>query len=334
MNKFEYFLLILSIPISLAMLAGADAATVQQDLNVTVVPSGSTGQCVYGKHGLVRGRPHIAGGTLLAEDGCILRGFHGSYNIDNIRNTTWVNQLTSIAHMNTMRIYANAGTDSIANIEAGFDAWLDVANQTGIYLIFQDSCDQGGAQSPCPESEPPDFWTQISSRYANKTNVIYEIMNEPDVSIDPFQQISGSMELNAYNAIRQNAPDTMVIVWSPSYITADLPLSNIKSEPGISYTNAVIGWHGYDFNGSTCQQQYNLAQSYVAAGYGQIMTETNEDGSGTACSFTPLIVNVLEPNKTSWMLLNDGGFCIASNHTCYGNTPPNPQYMNITWPQD
>src|SRR5271168_1413993 len=53
-------------------LAHADASA---SLSVNVIPSGSPPKatCQLGNHGAVRGRAHVANGTLLADDGCLLR---------------------------------------------------------------------------------------------------------------------------------------------------------------------------------------------------------------------------------------------------------------------
>src|SRR5262252_10799587 len=117
MNKTSRGILILSIPIFLTMLMGADAATVQQDLSVTVVPSSSKqpGQCVYGNHGSLRGRPTVVPGkTIIADDGCELFGI-ASFTIPDgpftpcYTSLTWWKQIHDQGHINVIRAFGYLG---------------------------------------------------------------------------------------------------------------------------------------------------------------------------------------------------------------------------------
>ena len=57
---------------------------------------------------------------------------------------------------------------------------VSLAGQTGAYVIIGNAYG-AGSKTNCPSlSQLLSFWSQIAPRYANNTNVIYEIFNEAD----------------------------------------------------------------------------------------------------------------------------------------------------------
>jgi hypothetical protein len=81
-------------------------------------------KCVHGNHGALRGRPQIIpGGTIVAEDGCILRGVAAHpFPFDPYQtywsDVTWWQNLHDIGHFNIVRV----------------GAWLDTFTDTGFEL--------------------------------------------------------------------------------------------------------------------------------------------------------------------------------------------------------
>jgi aryl-phospho-beta-D-glucosidase BglC (GH1 family) len=322
----------------------ASAANPSADLSGQIVPSGG---CNAGNHGLVRGRAQIAGGTMVAEDGCLIRAVSshmdapsdGGTFAANYGNITWWHQMHDIGHFNALRIAAylqwgppgGARTDSqtMANVESQLDTILSLASQVGMYVVID--CHSfpgpGGAGD-----NPPDwgndqygnatFWTTIAARYANNSNVIFEIQNEPDGDGD----IAGHVT-SAYNLIRSLAPNTKLIT---NTFNCNGSLNIIQAETAIDYTNvAASGFHPYcDANISN---EMAISQQIQAAGFPVIMTEYCCGASGGGIDMNGYIA-ALEAGQISWFLWA-AGFTDASTGITYGSDQGYGP-LNITWPKD
>lgn len=65
-----------------------------------------------------------------------------------------------------------------------------------------------------------DFWTFYAPRYASETHVIYEIHNEPVAWPPPYSSPTATppggvdLQIDAYQVIRAQAPDTPVLFFS------------------------------------------------------------------------------------------------------------------------
>ena len=100
------------------------------------------------------------------------------------------------------------------------------------------------------------FWRLIAPRYAQRTNVLYELTNEP-VPWHPndYTLRDVSKFANIYDRVRGDAPDTHIIL--ASFATPDSWTSrSMKSvaedlvDYGVDFSNASIGFHTYDLGSS------------------------------------------------------------------------------------
>jgi hypothetical protein len=278
-------------------------------------PPPSAGGCQLGNHGPVRGWAQVANGTLLADDGCLLRGgapyadvtlgylqfMHDTDHFNYIRYPGWIGGWYGDPNYDVRSLQ-----DNITYI----DAVLAYAKQTGMYV------DIVYISGPCDTSWGlvNQFWQTVAPRYANETNVIYELKNEPDYCESDMSQLAND-EATTYQLVRSLSPNTPIIAWSfislldPDNNGAGL-VNTLSQASQIDYSNAVVGFHPY---GSPVDQVSAAITEAEQAGYPVMHTEY------TPCTdwYWPSLVSMLESRGVSWNCGDDPMGAIA-----------------ITWPED
>ena len=83
------------------------------------------------------------------------------------------------------------------------------------------------------------FWTNVASRFANDSNVLFELFNEP-VDAGDWPTLRSHMQ-SWYDTVRQSAPDNLVLVGTPSW---DQEIGATVSDP-IDGTNIAYVSHTY-----------------------------------------------------------------------------------------
>jgi len=168
-------------------------------------------------------------------------------------------------------------------------------------------------QDPMPDlSHAPSFWTDVAKHYANESNVIFELFNEPfpgkgnaDASEwmcwknGSCPQASGvhfpaaGME-QLVQAIRNAGAKNVILlgalVWSNHM---DGWLDYVPTDPG---NNMGAVWHSYDFNACVDQGCWDKTVKPVAAKYPVVVTE-----SGFKTDYTAKLWPYLESNGISYM---------------------------------
>jgi len=259
--------------------------------------------CQLGNHGAVRGRPQVTpAGTLVADDGCPLntvgaftdgnngQGWTNGYNTSSQdawgapMQLSWYQDVVNTGHFNGVRLMmpmdqndqCSEGapdpwySDPISTAESEADMVVNFAQQTGLYVII--------TLDPCPDNFNNDatWWQTMAPRYANVTNVILEMHNEPDNGA--LANICSPSELGTlYQTVRPLAPNSPLIAFTYEN-TYNLsywcnPLQSLVQGSGISFSsdnNIVMGFHAYDNNTSDVQTFMQLAQS---DGYPIVHTE-------------------------------------------------------------
>jgi Cellulase (glycosyl hydrolase family 5) len=290
--------------------------------------------------GLVRGRAYVANGTLVADNGSILRAVSTHTSADDYASrhysdVNWWRALHDVGHFNAVRAAAYLGNwfghgpdMDVATIERVLDTIISRAKQTGMYVIIDDHSAESFV-SLTNWKLNAQFWSAIAPRYKDDTNVIYELKNEPDVrgKWDALPHYESS----AFELVRSLAPATPIIAWSLESITAvddQYGLLKLLSEAkGIDYSNAAVGYHPYEAVGQE-QRLVKLASHMQQAGYPIVMTEYSNDR-------TPPLSYLygLETAGISWILLDGDGFTDAATGVSYGNPSKNPIRLRVTWPE-
>jgi len=190
------------------------------------------------------GRVRISSGTVVTDKGTLLRGAYVS--------TDWYSSLPSHQEikgikaygLNAIHLYAECGNYQYAGeCVDKVDSIVKWTEQDSLYLIL--------TIGNCNSTEidykfTMDFWKFYAPRYKDKKHVIYEIRNEPPFSI-PFPDTAIALERNAYQIIRENAPETHVILFSHGNLLNWKKVIDDINNLGatIDWSNASIGFHNY-----------------------------------------------------------------------------------------
>ena len=157
------------IPVTAALLvplvsltAFSYGADVSGNLSVNVVPPEATPR--------LRGRPHIANRTLVADNGSILRGVHihpdpgaGGLFSQWYGSLSWWQNLPNIGHFNVVRAPSRPDAISLADIESAYDTMIPLAAQASMYVIVGNAYG-AGSQSTCPTAaQLQSFWSTIAT---------------------------------------------------------------------------------------------------------------------------------------------------------------------------
>jgi hypothetical protein len=265
-----------------------------------------------------RKRPSIAKGTMLADNGRLLRGC--CITTTNDGNPPTREGLASVrgVGLNVVHYYAECPHPnypaegarpgySVAEV----DRAVKLTRELGLYLVLN-------------LYEPPgtfkyewtmDFWKFYAARYKDETHVIYEIHNEPVTWSPPYvgenANPKGAVKMNvdAYRYIRSVAPDTPLLVFSYSQFRDDMgpeAMKDIKAfEEGVGgdaksiWRNTCISFHGYGGARGT----EKAAKYLMEKGYPLFMTEYYSfpwggDSNGQNDSE---LTGFCEENGISWM---------------------------------
>ena len=111
------------------------------------------------------------------------------------------------------------------------------------------------------------FWDIYATKYAERTNVLFEITNEPNPDAGDHANM-----VDLYRHVRGLANDTHIIAWSYN-VTSVLNtaiLDQYAGPNGIDYSNASVGFHTYELEGLKAWED---AWDWQQAGYPVIATE-------------------------------------------------------------
>jgi len=218
-----------------------------------------------------RGRPALSGGTLVTDRGTLLRGCRISTDAsEKLPKRSEVSGIKRFG-LNTIHLYAESFVrHQPGQLHTLVDSLVNWTERDSLYLVLTIGClDQNGRYD---YDFTMGFWNYYAPRYAARTHVIYEIHNEPHAWSPPYPDSTLAMERDAYTAIRSHAPSTPILLFSyavpnnPAGILQDIG----KLGPGIDWTNAAVGTHGY---GITYSELEAMIQQVRNAGYGVMNTE-------------------------------------------------------------
>lgn len=186
---------------------------------------------------------------------------------------------------------------------------IDYATKLGLYVIIDwhmvGAVEVADKNPLTYVNESKEFFSQISKKYNDQDNILYEIMNEP-CGTTTWQDCKDYAN-QVIPCIKANNPDAIVLVGNPHW-SADLT-SVIKS-PLTGYTNIMYTYHFYAADHKNTTQVINA----YAAGIPVFISEygiMNSDGDGaldyTAGSNWLNVLNYRNISYVAWNISNSRG---------------------------
>lgn len=128
--------------------------------------------------------------------------------------------------------YCSGGSQS--DLKALIDKGVRTASDLGMYIIIDwHILSDGNPQTN--KSEALKFFEEMSSKYKNYDNVLYEICNEPNGGVSWDNDIKPYAE-EVIAVIRKNAPDSVIIVGTPTWSQdIDKAAANPLKEENVLY---------------------------------------------------------------------------------------------------
>jgi hypothetical protein len=296
--------------------------------------------------GLARARVKVAKGTVLADDGSLLRMIH-SYVHDHFApyytDVHWWRAMRDVGRFNTVRVMAFLGgwpkskqVMDLRTLLPRLDGMVELAASEGLYLLIDNHSECCGNQNVANNTA---FWKAVAPRYKDCRHVFYELKNEP-------WQYSGlaEYERTMYGLMRPLAPETHIILWTiENLIHVSDPLALIGSLPEVDYANESVGFHPY----ATYRKRHKLCDALGLSSLGGeprtrqllklietlhstypiLMTELAPGVAGAPGS---KFLTTMEKMGISWGFLGGQGFTDASDAKTYG--PPGGK-ISISWPK-
>jgi len=209
-----------------------------------------------------RDRVKVVNGKLVTDINTPLRGL--TLPVD----TGWTltqydfDLITTIAQtsgLNTLHVYLENSTLVSGAMESEADALVALTAQAGMYLII--GFGTGTALNSFDQAKITSFWQRYAARYADRTQVLFEIQNDPESTCDkPVLAATLTMERAAYKLIRSLAPDSHVLLLSTPNLTAasvlESAITSLSSD--VDWSNASIAMDVTDLK-STCLPFANLS---------------------------------------------------------------------------
>lgn len=224
------------------------------------------------------GRARIENNTIVTDEGTRLRG--GTFWLYGWipSKTKWAMSETPWMLMNDFGFNAvrlacayrpeKEGNYSLAKYDTILDAMIARAENNGVYAIIDYHPTPGAYYNIAGSSNSDtyennrqhaiDFWIRFANRYRNRTNVIFELINEPifsspndynDTIIDDFE--------NLWRICDSIAPEVPIIVLSYCQVgnhasqSIDWPAIKAAELEGIDWKKTAVGFHSYWRDSST-----------------------------------------------------------------------------------
>jgi hypothetical protein len=211
-----------------------------------------------------RGRPHVDTSlgykVLLSDQNTLLRGVSLSWdggdpygsNPKVMPSLESLISLREVYGLNTVHLFLEGDSDGNTNPvgynAADCDILVQRCAQAGLYLIITIGCNGQNGQIVDLQF-CVDFWNFYAPRYKNDTHVIYEAKNEPVAyTCGHWTQEDWDKQVTLYNAMRPNAPDTYLLMFTFQGLNnagAAINGINYLESQGVDWSNAGVAWHGY-----------------------------------------------------------------------------------------
>ena len=253
--------------------------------------------------GYERGRVKVVGDTILTDQNTRLRGatfyLYGwkTTELNYAKSTAaWDNLVAN--RFNAVRLACayrpgTSGNLSLDQYQTLLDDMVSKAAARGLYVMID--------YHPTPGSynmtDARNFWTRFAPRYADRTHVIYEVVNEP-VSWTPsaYTQTNVNDFKSLYTLIRGYAPNTHLALFSFAVATTGM-VDVVNMISGIDWTKTSVAFHPYHISSSSGIDELK-ASSYPCFASEFEMQETT--GNMKYIDGYRYAAELMEDKKLSW----------------------------------
>ncbi|MDR1563930.1 MAG: cellulase family glycosylhydrolase [Oscillospiraceae bacterium] len=278
------------------------------------------------------GRLHIEGTQLKDEHGetVVLKGINivgytqnpGCYNDDAF------DALAYDWEMNVLRAYGWLGEMGRPIDRAVMDKmyWaIDAAIERGMYIILDWHVMSPGDPFDDYYNEVDEFFAEVSAKYGNIPNIMYEIANEPN-GVN-WSRVKSYAEW-IIPIIRQNAPDSIALVGTPGWCSEPdkvLTEGGKLAMPNIMY---VVHWYSPYGGGTSVQDFINRTQTALNGGMAIYATEWG------ICDFTGSEYHFADADK--WLAFLDANnigwvaYMLLPGQTCGSLTTAKYEWNGTT----
>ncbi len=138
------------------------------------------------------------------------------------------------------------GTTDLAAYDAEYiEPYVDQAVELGLYLIIDlHYVRDYGVPGGVPQADVERFWDYIAPKYGDVSNVVFEVFNEP---LAPVNWTSWKTYIQpVVDSIREAAPDTVLLMGSPSWSTM---VNQAAADPIEDHATAYV-YHLYPNQGA------------------------------------------------------------------------------------
>jgi hypothetical protein len=243
--------------------------------------------------------------------------------------------------LNAFHVYAEyAGSGQSGGYNSSkVDKVVNLAETNGLYVIL--TIGSGGDNGSFNANFVSQFWNYYAPRYKDKTHVVYEIMNEPQAWSAPYNSTTLSMEKNTFDLIRNQAPNTHIMLMSYSVPANASQAADECANLGISWANASVAFHGYGINGNESSYLSSWFTAFKNKGIAVTCTEPElADGKANATttrifenngvSYTHFIKahNVAATNSVYYDVINNAGIVWTPDYGVWPS-PANGTYKLV-----
>lgn len=193
-----------------------------------------------------RGRVQVRDGNLLTDKGTRLRGATLGIDAspDAALDQPLFDELAQGAGLNAFHVYLENYEDVTGVNAAQADQLVELTSQAGMYLLI--GIGGGHGNGSFDLAKVRSFWDFYAPRYAERSHVIYEIQNEPELTCDaPLAAATLDMEREAYASIHAVAPSSHVAFFSfhgiPTAATLETSLDALTGV--VDWSRASVGFH-------------------------------------------------------------------------------------------
>lgn len=165
------------------------------------------------------------------------------------------------------------------------------------------------------------FFSEISERYGQTPNILYEICNEPNGDTT-WEDITAYAAM-VIPAIRKNAPEAVVLVGTPNYSSR---LRDAMASP-LPFSNLLYSCHKYiDVSPEAEDSQEYWLRKAVETGFPVFVTEwgiNGSEGENMDLANARQFVKFLNENQISWC-----GWALSNAEEIHGTISPDSDKLS------